>query len=226
MNIKSIRHWDSFVYGLLYPGFVGSMIYELVFADKENANIANYESPEYIIQVIITFFYCADYLHLYGDMHEVTKDYKRDAVYLWCDVLTSIFFFAAFVAVKLDCFTLSLGVLSAIPVFFTIYKLQNRADRNIQIPYATGSIVIGSVAILCEKNGIMPEIFGNVKHNLLLFAALSFAFYLFYVLYYYDAHSYEEDKKIYGYKSNNEVKKESIRWRELIKGLILKRRRS
>jgi len=222
MKIRSIEHWDKFVYGLLYPGFVGSMLYELILADKQQANAANYISVVYFIKVVITLFYCVDYLHLYGDMHEVTKDYKRDKIYIWCDILSSVFFFASFVAVKLEHYTWALIFISLVPVFFTAYKLRNIYDRKYQFKYTAGSLALAFILILCQKHCIRCSFFDNVTYNLLGFTIVSLVTYSYYVFCYYDKKSLKEDKEIYGYQSINEEKKQGTSWTKVLKNLISK----
>ena len=97
MKLTNKLHWDGFIYGLIYPGFVGSMIYELIPATKAEATFSNYFTFETLTKIIITLFYCTDYLHLYGDIHPRIKPEERSWTYLWCDALSSVFFFLAFV---------------------------------------------------------------------------------------------------------------------------------
>src|SRR5687768_4931171 len=133
MQIGSKKHWDIFIYGLLYPGFVGSMIYELIPPDDSTA--ATYWTIDTGTKWLITLFYCVDYLHLYGDMHERVKQEKRNSRYLWCDVGSSVFFFLSFVFVKHSSYLFALIFIGLVPLFFLIYKWSNKFDKKVDSWY-------------------------------------------------------------------------------------------
>jgi len=174
MKLNDKLHWDGFIYGLVYPGFVGSMIYELIPATKADATFSNYFTFDTLTKIVITLFYCTDYLHLYGDIHPKTKPEDRSWTYLWCDVLSSLFFFLAFVMVKLQHYQFSLYFISVIPLFFMTYKWENLTDRYFHIPYLALSLLF---AIFISKESVSM---------LLYFSLVSFAIYLVYVFYYHD----------------------------------------
>jgi len=177
MKLNDKVHWDGFIYGLIYPGFVGSMIYELIPANAEEAKISNYFTVVTGIKIIITLFYATDYLHLYGDIHPRVKVEERSATYLWCDVASSLFFFFAFVSVKLGHYEWALWLMAILPIWFTIYKWKNEFDKPFNIIYL-GLSVLSCVFIA-----------SNDTTTLILFCGASFLIYLGYVFYFFDKYS-------------------------------------
>lgn len=192
MKINNKYHWDKFIYGLLYPGFVGSMIYELI--PQEGSQISHFWAIQTLIKIFITLFYCVDYLHLYGDMDKIVILEKRSKTYLFCDVFSSIFFFACFVCVKLNQINYAILILSIIPVFFLLYKRKNKFDLIFHIPYLVLSFATGILFFSDQYynlNWFEPEKF------LLFFIITSFVIYSAYVFIYYDKKSLAIDLKIY-----------------------------
>src|SRR6266480_2900986 len=61
MNLRDKRAWHDFVYNLLYPAILGSMLYDLFAFPKDQKLV-------YASQIIIVFIYSIDYLHLYNDL--------------------------------------------------------------------------------------------------------------------------------------------------------------
>src|SRR5688572_29874258 len=125
MNIRSKKHWGSLIYNLIYPGFVGSMIYELVESSKDVNTIVQYFTVITSIKLIFTVFYCVDYMHLYVDMNDTVQDEKRDWIYLLCDVAASLLFFFSFVLVKLEKDNDSTLLLAIVPICFLFYIRKN-----------------------------------------------------------------------------------------------------
>lgn len=197
MKLNSKEHWNELIYGLIYPGFVGSMIYELIPQTKSDATIPEYFTKATIIKIVITLFYLLDFLHLYGDMHAIVKPKMRKRIYLICDVLSSFFFFFAFVAVKLDVYWLSIIFVSLIPLWFLLYKVQNKFDKYFHSIYLIVSLL--GMVLFCANYwfNLKVDLISNQIDFLLYFVSGSFVIYLFYVFYYYEYLSKSEDAKIY-----------------------------
>lgn len=192
MKITSKYHWDKFIYGLLYPGFVGSMIYELIPQNEDEIN--HLWATEKLIKIFITLFYCIDYLHLYGDMDRIVVLEKRSKTYLFCDVFSSIFFFACFVCVKLNQIDHAIIILSIIPVLFLLYKRKNKFDLYFHIPYTVLSFTIGIIFFIDKYYNLNWFDYGKF---LLYFVISSFTTYSFYVFIYYNKKSWATDLIIY-----------------------------
>jgi hypothetical protein len=78
MKISHKQTWDKLIYGLIYPGFLGSMLYEFVPTEKSQFTFDYFWStfsrtPENYLRCMILVFYFLDYVHLYGDMERALK---------------------------------------------------------------------------------------------------------------------------------------------------------
>lgn len=195
MKLTSKKHWDDFIYGLLYPGFVGSMIYELFLQSNDDAK--EYWTLATVIKMIITLFYSVDYLHLYGDMHKTVDENKRSWIYLICDVFSSLFFFFAFVSVKLGHYEWAIGFIAVIPFLFYSYKKKNIADRQFYLPYVIVSLLVFVLYVLNAKLDFGWGLFSNAESVLLIFSSVSFLTYCVYVFSYYENNSKKIDSEIY-----------------------------
>ncbi|WDF78480.1 hypothetical protein PQ469_00480 [Mucilaginibacter sp. KACC 22773] len=196
MNIcRSQAHWEKLIYGLIYPGFVGSMIYELIPQSADQVkSLALYFTLPMVIKILITLFYTVDYLHLYGDLEDLSKDkVARDWIYVLCDFLSALFFFLAFVMVKLQHFGFACLLIGMIPLIFVSYKRRNCNDLKFQIPYAIFSI--GYVICYLIKFG--GWWFGGSDWSLFWIVSFSLIIDVIYVIFYYDRFSKDEDNKIY-----------------------------
>lgn len=201
MNIKSKKHWDGFIYGLLYPGFVGSIIYELIDNAKEATSFWGYFTVVAIIKISITLFYSIDYLHLYGDMHPLVDIENRTADYLWCDVFSSLFFFFSFIALKLGYYFWSLMFIGLVPIFFLVYKRKNKADKKFHWVYV--GFCLAGLSLYFITDYISPKWrFYEEKWFLFWFVLVELVVYCYYVFSYYEKKSKAIDEKLYGGKIN------------------------
>jgi hypothetical protein len=198
MKIADKISWNNFVYGLLYPGFVGSMIYELMPFTSNETNANHYFSLSTLIKLIITLFYCVDYLHLYSDMHPIVPDEKRTWRYLLSDVGSSVFFFLAFVFVKISLYWVAVIFMALVPVFFSNYTKANKADLCFTLPYSIMSLITGFVFLISFFLVKKAQFYSTDKIFLLWFSLASFIIYCIYVFYYYDKFSKKADSEIYG----------------------------
>ena len=189
MKIHSKFHWDTFIYGLLYPGFLGSMIYELVDHAKDVNSLSKYFTLTVIIEVIITFFYCLDYLHLYGDMHPIITQKYRNKWYYFCDVFSCLLFFFSFVFVKINKPDYSMVCISLIPLLFLIYKFKIKSDRLFHVGYVAWGLITN--VILFRFNLL------NNLQSLLAFSSSSFGVYIVYVFWFYEKVSKEKYSSAY-----------------------------
>ena len=65
MKISDKRTWDKVIYGLIYPGFLGSMLYELIPTDATLFTFSFFfKTAENYIRYGILIFYILDYIHL------------------------------------------------------------------------------------------------------------------------------------------------------------------
>jgi hypothetical protein len=95
MRYNDTNSWDTFVYSLIYPGFLGSMIYEIIPSSNSAADLLKFWTLATLIKILITLLYCLDYLHLYADMEKVAAK-QKSGWYVWCDILVSFYWSALF----------------------------------------------------------------------------------------------------------------------------------
>jgi uncharacterized membrane protein len=202
MKLKDKYHWDGFIYELIYPGFVGSMIYELIPTTKTDASFTTYFTMPVIIKILITLFYCVDYLHCYGDMNPKVKIENRSWLYLLSDVASSLFFFCAFVLVKLEHFQSALFFIVFVPIFFISYKSKNDIDKQFLKPYLLASIAVGFFLFLSLNRIYEIGFITDSKITLFWFTIVSLIIYCIYVFYYFEKYSKPEYKKLYGMTLN------------------------
>jgi hypothetical protein len=194
-KVFSKSHWDKFIYGLLYPGFVGSMFYELIPTAKGDLTMA-YFGWEWRIKFVITLFYILDYFHLYGDMHEIVPQDSRTKWFLICDIFSSLCFFTAFVLVKMHYLQFALIPIAIVPIFFLIYKWDNFFDRLYHIPYVALGISIG--LYYCFKYfpaEIVPFGF-SLEIFLFIFIVVSLLIYAFYYVFYFEWYCKDENIRL------------------------------
>ena len=202
MKLKDKEHWNGFIYELIYPGFVGSMIFELIPTTKTDLSFATYFTIPVIIKILITLFYCVDYLHCYGDLNPKIKTENRSWAYLLFDVASSLFFFFAFVMVKLEHFHTALYLIAFVPVFFINYKSKNRMDKTFNVSYFVASAIALFMCFLCSKGFLKINFISDPTHLLFWFTLISLIIYCFYVFYYYEKYSKPEYKRLHDATKN------------------------
>lgn len=200
MKMSNKKSWDRLIYGLIYPGFLGSMLYELIPTSGSDFTGAHFLTIDNGIRYAIIFFYSLDYLHLYGDMDDVIKDpEKKPLSYFVVDIVTCIGYVAAFVALKIPRHWPTLLVFGLVPWLFLWYKRRNVHDRRFLIPYGcvTACLLIYR-AVLCR---IFPDLIVVSDRTLaLLFVLTSVLVYWFYVGCFYENGSRQIDEVIYSDK--------------------------
>jgi hypothetical protein len=195
MKLSHKKTWDKVIYGLIYPGFLGSMLYELIPTDKSNFSLAFFTTPDNCIRYLILIFYSLDYMHLYGDMENVIGDAnKKDASYFICDILTCFGYLVSFVALKIPNYDFVIFVFGVVPWLLLWYKRKNPADRKYIIPYAlvASAFPIYKLIQLIGKYGPLLK-----DRNLaILLMIVSVIAYSIYVMYYYERCSAQIDRTV------------------------------
>ncbi|HEX8177206.1 MAG TPA: hypothetical protein VF543_19110 [Pyrinomonadaceae bacterium] len=192
------KTWDKIIYGLIYPGFLGSMLYELIPPDKSNFTWAFFITPDNFIRYLILFFYFLDFAHLYGDMESVIEDPNRKPLrYFLCDILTCFGYLFSFIALKAPPnYLITIIVFGTVPWLFLWYKWKNIADRKYYFPYG---IVTSALAIYrclyIGRGNLLPF---RDQDLALLMMIINVSIYLTYVMSYYEEKSVHLDKtKVY-----------------------------
>lgn len=197
MKMSDKRTWDKLIYGLIYPGFLGSMLYELIPTDKSNFTFAFFTTPDNFIRYLILIFYFLDYVHLYGDMESVIRDpNKKDLVYFTCDVLTCLGYLISFIALKIPNYNFTIFVFGVLPWLFLSYKRKNTADRKYFVPYGVVTTLITLYKLICIIGKYQP--FVEDRDLAILMMIVSVSVYAAYVLKYYEEYSASLDEtKVY-----------------------------
>ena len=173
------------------------MIYELIPTSKTDASFKIYFTLPVIIKILITIFYCVDYLHCYGDMNPKVKTENRSWIYLLSDVASSLSFFFAFVMVKLEHYQTALFFIAIVPLFFITYRSKNRIDIYFKIPYLIISILTALICFLSLNNIFEITFISNSTYTLCWFIIISLTVYCIYVFYYFEKYSKPEYKRIH-----------------------------
>jgi hypothetical protein len=189
--------WDRLIYGLIYPGFLGSMLYELIPTSGADFTSTHFLTLDNFIRYSIIFFYSLDYLHLYGDMDGLIKDPKKKSLgYFLVDVLTCLGYVAAFIALKIPRYWPCLLVFGLVPWLFRWYKRRNLHDKRFLFFYGcgTGLILIYRTAV-CR---MWPELIVMSDQSLALLLVVSNVMvYCFYVFWFYEHRSRQIDEILY-----------------------------
>lgn len=114
MKLSDDAAWASLVYNLIYPGVLGSMIYDCV-------QVARAPGPGnwfYFTQIFIVILYSTDYLHLYLDLR--SQDRKRGA-WLIADGLIPVLFGVAYWSMIREDFRWLFVVLPIVTLLVLVY---------------------------------------------------------------------------------------------------------
>ena len=195
MKLTDKKTWDKVIYGLIYPGFLGSMLYELVPADASKFTLTFFFStPDNHLRYGILIFCLLDYIHLYGDMDAVIVDPNRKSLtYFLCDFLSSCGYVASFIALKLPNYVVTIVVFGIIPWIFLTYKFKNRADRTFLTRYG----VLTSLIVLYRIALSIFESLPYVTDQFLAFSVigLNIVAYSIYIFKYYEKRSKQIDEQ-------------------------------
>lgn len=176
--------WNEFLYGLIYPGFLGSMLYDLL--PPENGK-AHFCICILFIKLFITFYYCLDYLHLYNDMKKIPIG-ERPKFYMTSDLFTSGILLSAFFCVKFELYPASIVLLTLIPFSTLLYKWPIKRDRKYFLGFGISLLIYTLVCFITYPN--------YLKNELLMLAALMLSTYLYYVFFYFEKYCFDDyDKK-------------------------------
>ena len=163
-GISRIR---KLTYGLIYPAFIGNMIYDLVqFIFDEDPEIKWVNIGMGITTgIFLVIFYTLDYIILHSDLEYKTSAVERDWIYVGCDFATSFLFFLSFVFSKYGNINGAVICIGIVPLLFAIYnsRLNNHKKLHIGFAIINSLIVIYYFAFHCifKKDSLIihPEIF-------------------------------------------------------------------
>lgn len=120
-----MENLSKIVYLLIYPGILGSMLYDILPLDFDLIGQSyTWEiEPFSVLKLIILFFYLLDYWHLYFVMENNYKDTARIKFsYVFLDLLVAFLLLLAIKSVNGD-IRITFLAMALIPVCFAIYYI-------------------------------------------------------------------------------------------------------
>lgn len=152
------RDWkirlDKVTYGLMYPAFIGNMVYDVIniWLRKDTAFHFSFKDT-LIIAILIIIFVSIDYMHLNGDVNSIFREPEyKSRYYFFCDIATPILLFIAFVFLRNNEY-FNWGVISffLVPGVIFIYKRSNPKSKWYFAAYSVLSLLFGLGIIFVEK---------------------------------------------------------------------------
>lgn len=202
MTLTDKVTWDRFIYGLIYPGFLGSMIYEIIPKSAQNIPFSCSSTISQNVTFVSCFFiivyFCLDYMHLYGDLDAIIRCPElKTGWYFVCDVLVSILLLVSFIALTWEPAHMVLAIASfgIVPSFFLIYKWRNERDRKFSIWFAISSVLFAAIVIACGSDNEIYKI--DLSYIALGQICVASAVYLYYLLKFYEGGSRRIDEEFY-----------------------------
>jgi hypothetical protein len=196
MKMSDKRTWDKLLYGLIYPGFLGSMLYELIPPNESNFTMSYFFGiPDNYIRYGIIIFYILDYAHLYGDMEGIIKDpNKKSLSYFLADILTSLGYLVSFIALKIPNYWFTVIIFGLVPWLFLWYKRKNEADIKFLVPYGCVTAGVLVCRLLCEK--WMGLVLWDDRALALIIVSVNVVAYFAYIGWYYEKRSRHIDETV------------------------------
>ncbi len=166
MNIRDSKVWSSFVYQLLYPAILGSMLYDIF-----TWTIIDWA---YFAKLLIIIIYCLDYLHLYHDLLEEGVK-NTSGMELAIDGMAAFSFKASFIAINMSEPVASISILCVITLVFGIYNYRRNTEDLYPYLGAFLWLLVSIVVLLYTDSKI--QLF-TLSVGLLVIA---YAFYVFHI---------------------------------------------
>ena len=113
MEIEQHSDRQTFVYDLIYPAFLGAMLFEIVPLKS---------SLNYFIGLVIVIYYLFDYCHLYFYLRKRIPPEQRNTVrYVLFDFLVSFSLFFSFRYVEENIY-ITIWIFTCVSLWFLIYS--------------------------------------------------------------------------------------------------------
>ena len=170
---------DKITYGLIYPAFIGNMVYDLLLRKLAWSDSA-LVYPNLWTCIAIVIFLIIDYMHLHGDMNEIVKTPERKTWrYILCDITTSMLIFFSFVFIKEDNLEIGVILFTIIPFMILLYKWKNKNSRIYFVVYS----LVGTVAACLLQLKFRAS--SGYSFYIFLYAIGSAFFYMVYISFFY-----------------------------------------
>jgi len=147
--------FSKFVYNLIYPAFLGSILYTLLPIQYTNS---------YKIRVGIFIFFIFDYIHLYFRMdNKFSQRQKNKWHYILFDLFVSILLFIAYQYITNP--ILGIFLFALVPLCFLAYSIPLKYNVRFYLIFSILTLIYAGVFI---TNFNSSEGFINVKDDIAL----------------------------------------------------------
>lgn len=177
-------HINGLIYNLVYPGFIGSMIYDLIIRYYNTDSKGPYWIAETIVKWMIVIFYCLDFIHLYGDIDRRVKLKDRGIVYFICDVGVALLFFIAYAKANTSSYFLSALLICLVPSLILWYKYVLKIDVRAHFWFAVLGIAV-TLFLLSKKLFLLKNQGYNFHQEIVSILIGGFFIYLYYFIFVY-----------------------------------------
>lgn len=148
MKPRDLRSWHRFIYGLLYPAVLGSMLYDVLHLTPSHG-------PLRMVALSITWLYCVDFLYLASDLgsDRYPKGTWRDAIF---DGGISITFGVAYWQASDNQLTAAFGCMIAISLAIVYYNCEPSRMTGFRIGWLAVMVLLYLLLFgLARRGGIV-----------------------------------------------------------------------
>lgn len=179
------KRFSTLIYGLLYPAFLGNMVYDLILS-KRSLSEDKFTFPDFFTCLTVALFSAVDYMHLNADMNDNVPVKRRSVPYILVDSVMPFVQFGAFVSIKEEYYRIGGLLITIIPGLLLFYKWRNKPSRSFFKWYFGTSAIVGILLIYFNSPQINLYFF--------FFVIASFMTYTIYVTIIYPKMPLEFDK--------------------------------
>lgn len=170
MKLRDSGGWSIFVYDLVYPGILGSMIYDSSSLLRD----AHYIDWFYATQLLIVTLFALDYLHMSVDL---AKDIKQSPWWLIVDGLIPLAFAVAYWSITREDYSHLFTGLSVTFFLKLIYPIPHDFHRG---TYFLGKIIPFAISVVSIAVSQYPNYLGAQNTVwFVLIMAISYAMHVF-----------------------------------------------
>jgi hypothetical protein len=172
MRINDRIGWSNFTYNLLYPGILGSMLYDIVRCFREFGLGFNLFL---ITQISLVILYVLDYLHVYIDL-DIDRTQKR-AISVAADATLSLMFGFSYWSMTREALRATGIAIFIASVIIFLYPCTKKVGGRL---YKVGKTLFVAAAIVLLAITIQKEKYGGwLSSSAVLGVTLVYALHVF-----------------------------------------------